>query len=381
MSVYLDHAATTPMRPEAMEAWVETARVLQQTPGNPAALHSGGRAARRMLEDARERLADAVKAEKNEVLFTSGATESNALGVMGVARARLRENKKRIVTSSIEHDAVGKQAAIAKSEGFVWDVLPVDKDGVTDVASLQVGADIAVVSLSHVCSETGVIQPLEELVQKLQDVAPVHTDAAQSLGHIPVDFAGSGLSLMTISGHKIGAPVGTGALMVKRGIDLVSDRLGGGQERQLRSGTVDAAGAVALAVAAEMAVQDQEEADRKYRDLRSRLVQNLPPQVTLTTDAPSSPSIVHLSLETSHPEVLLLALDQVGVMVSAGSACHAGVTRPSQILLDMGRSEAEALGVLRVSFGPQSTAEDVDLLLQYLPVALAQAQKLDGRSF
>lgn len=380
MSVYLDHAATTPMRQDVLDAWVETVNALQQTPGNPAALHAGGRAARRLLEDSRERLAQALNAKKNEVLFTSGATESNALAVMGVARARRREEKTRIVTSRIEHDAVGKQEKVAAAEGFTWQTMKVSPDGVTDVESLQVGADIAVASLSHVCSETGVIQPIDRLVEKLEEIAPVHTDAAQSLGHLPVNFGGSGLSLMTISGHKIGAPVGTGALLIKQGTPLDSDRLGGGQERQLRSGTVDVAGAVALSLAVQRAVAEQAEKDTHYHNLRRRLIEGLPDGVELTTAAPSSASIVHLSLETSHPEVLLLALDQAGLMVSAGSACHAGVTRPSAILMEMGRTEDQALGVLRVSFGAENTPEDVDLLLAHLPAALEQAKRLDERS-
>lgn len=378
-ATYLDNAATRPLSQEAFAAWVEAVRLLQATPGNPAALHSGGRSARRLLEDARERVASSLGAEKNEVIFTSGATESNALAVLGAARES-RENdpaRTRIAVSGVEHDAVGKQAAIAEREGFTWEVIPVGPDGVTQLAELS-GDGLAVASMSLVCAETGVLQPVRELVEVAAG-APVHTDAAQALGYVPVNFAELGTDLLTLSGHKVGAPVGTGALLARRDVSIRTDRLGGGQERQLRSGTVDVAGAVALAAAIEAAVRAMESRAAAARKLGEYLVENLPPGVQPTTSADASPAIVHLSLDTAHPEALLLVMDQRGVSVSAGSACHAGVTRPSEVLLRMGRTEKESLGVLRVSFGPENDAADVDRFLTALPAALEAAQKLDEK--
>ncbi len=390
LPVYLDHAATTPMRESARLAWVETAEKLASSPGNPSSLHSGGRAARLLLEDARERLAVALGAERPEVIFTSGATESAALGVTGAARFVRDQGVKSgevgewiWLTSAVEHPAVREQKAALQAFGIAQEIIPVDNRGVVELEGLEGlvgGRRLALASVGLVCSETGVIQPLSGLISKVRELAPsarVHTDATQAVGNLPLSFADLDLDLLTLGGHKFGAPVGTGALLAKRGVNLVTDRLGGGHESGRRSGTPDVAGAVALSVAAEEAVAEVAERAERAAQHRDHLVSHLPAGVTLTTSANSVPSIVHLSLPTSHPEVLLLEMDRQGVHVSAGSACHAGVTRPSSVLLAMGRDDREARGVLRVSMGKSTTTGDIDTFLGALPHALEQAQRMD----
>ncbi len=387
--VYLDHAATTPLRPRAQEAWLDTVTELQDNPGNPSSLHAGGRSARRKLEDARERLAHALGAERAEVIFTSGATESAALGIVGGSRGRISKSDGPPpwlwLYSGLDHPAVREQVKPLDGFAVTGAVLPSTHEGVARVdedtlARITAGYSVALGSLTTVCSETGTVQPVAEFASNLRAVAPgayVHSDATQAVGNVPVSFSELNLDLMTIGGHKFGAPVGTGALLVKRGVTVISDRFGGGQERGLRSGTADVAGAVALSVAAEDAVANLAQRTQESSALRAMLLGQLPEGVRATTDAECAPSIVHLSLPTAHPEILLLEMDRLGVCVSAGSACHAGVTRPSSVLLHMGRSEAEALGVLRVSFGLGTTEQDVTGFLEALPFALEQAQRMD----
>lgn len=375
--IYLDHAATTPVRERALEAWLESTRVLASRPGNPNAVHAGGRAAKRMLEDARERLAGALGADRAEVVFTSGATESASLGVLGAALgASVTTDRGAIVVSGVEHPAVADQKERAQSLGFEWRVLPTNPDGSAVLDTSVLDAETTLASLSMVCSETGVIQPVAELVG-LGGQFLVHCDATQALGNLPVNFHNLGLDLLTLGGHKFGAPVGTGALLVKRGVKIETDRPGGGQERKIRSGTQDVAGAVALAVAAEEVVAELEERSNLHRRLKKELLGALPAQVRATDVADAVPSIVHLSMSTRHPEAVLLELDRAGILASAGSACHAGVTRPSAVLMNMGRTEDEALGVLRVSFGQGSSSADVRALVNALPRALAAAQNMD----
>ncbi len=402
--VYLDHAATTPLTPGARDAWLRAVDSLASTPGNPNALHFGGRAARAMLEDARERLADALGCERTEVIFTSGATEAAALGIVGGARAvaatRPADEGSFVLGSGIDHPAVLEQKEPLARAGIGWENVPVGRDGVTRLSAEAVveaaeraanehggeggfavrTARVALATLGLVCSETGVIQPVRELVETVSVLEPgalVHTDATQAVGNVPLSFTELGVDLLSIGGHKFGAPVGTGALVAKRGATLLTDRPGGGQERKLRSGTQDVAGAVSLSVAAQEAVADLAARTAHYAALREHLTRRLPGAVAPTTQASAAPAIVHLSLPTAHPEVLLMEMDRQGICVSAGSACHAGVTRPSSVLLAMGASQKEALGVLRVSFGPQTSVADVERFLAALPRALERANQMD----
>ena len=389
MSVYLDHAATTPLRECALEAWTRAQRDLAATPGNPAALHFGGRRARRMLDDAREQVARALGADIHEVIFTSGATESDALGVMAAARGMRGRDGERdlIVVSGLEHDAVAHQRAVASREGFSWEVLPVDAAGVTvlpgapeDGAPASWEGRLALGSMTLVSSEIGTIQPVADFAELMHASGGlVHSDAAQAIPTLDVSFAKLGLDLMSVGGHKIGAPAGIGVLLARRGIPMTTDRPGGGHERSIRSGTPDVAGACALAAALTEVVAERSAFAARAADLRAHLLSHLPEGTYPTVgESASSSAIIHLSLPTARPEAVLMAFDMAGIAVSAGSACHAGVTRPSEIVMAMGRSEEQALGVLRVSLGHETSRDDIDAFLAALPVAIRAGAALDG---
>ena len=388
MSVYLDHAATTPLRECALEAWTRVQRDLSASPGNPAALHFGGRRARRMLEDAREQVGACLGADMHEVIFTSGATESDALGVMAAARGVRGRDRARdlIVVSGLEHDAVAHQREVASREGFEWEVLPVDAGGVSELPVTVNGARsswdgrLALGSMTLVSSEIGTIQPVEEFASRVHaDGGLAHSDVAQAIATMDVSFRRMGVDLMSVGGHKVGAPAGIGVLVATRGIPMVTDRPGGGHERAIRSGTPDVAGACALAAALDETVRERPAFARRSRQLREHLLTHLPLGVEATVEASAASSaIIHLSLPTARPEAVLMAFDMAGVAVSAGSACHAGVTRPSAIVMAMGRSEEAALGVLRVSLGHDTTRADIDAFLGALPSAIRAGASLDG---
>ena len=389
MSVYLDHAATTPLRECALEAWTRAQRDLAAHPGNPAALHFGGRRARRMLDDAREQVAAALGADIHEVIFTSGATESDALGVMAAARGMRGRDGVRdlIVVSALEHDAVAHQREVASREGFSWEVLPVDAGGVSILPGVS-GHDapaswdgrLALGSMTLVSSEVGTIQPVADFAQLVHASGGlVHSDAAQAIPTLDVSFSGLGLDLMSVGGHKVGAPAGIGVLLARRGIPIATDRPGGGHERSIRSGTPDVAGACALGAALAEVVAERAAFAARAASLRAHLLSHLPEGTHPTVgETASSSAIIHLSLPTARPEAVLMAFDMAGIAVSAGSACHAGVTRPSDIVMAMGRTEEQALGVLRVSLGRETTRDDIDAFLSALPAAMRAGAALDG---
>lgn len=389
MSHYLDHAGSTPLAPGVRQAWLDTQDALSRRPGNPAALHAGGRSAKRMLEDARERVGAAVGASRAEVVFTSGATESDALALVAASRGMRGADARRVDVwmSPVEHDAVHEQGEVLRREGFRPRIFAVNSSGRVEYSDLGPAEfeRAALMSMTWVCSELGTIEPVGEFASFVHDAqvgqAPLlHSDAAQAIGYCDVNFAQSGLDLLSIGGHKVGAPVGTGALIVRRGITMVTDRPGGGHERGIRSGTPDVAGACALATALEFAVEHRLERVQRAQQLRGRLISGLPQGVRLSVDpATASAAIIHLLIPTHHPEAVLLAMDMAGVDVSAGSACHAGVTRPSRVVMALGYSENQALGVLRVSTGLETTVEDIDAFLSALPAAIRAGQALDER--
>lgn len=389
MSHYLDHAGSTPLAPGVRQAWLDAQDALSRRPGNPAALHAGGRSAKRLLEDARERVGAAVGASRAEVVFTSGATESDALALVAASRGMRGADAARVDVwmSPVEHDAVHEQGVVLRREGFTPRTFAVNSSGRVEYTNLGPAEfeRAALMSMTWVCSELGTIEPVCEFASfvhdALVDQAPLlHSDAAQAIGYCDVNFAQSGLDLLSIGGHKVGAPVGTGALIVRRGIKMATDRPGGGHERGIRSGTPDVAGACALATALEFAVEHRLERVQRAQKLRERLISGLPQGVRLSVDpATASAAIIHLLIPTHHPEAVLLAMDMAGVDVSAGSACHAGVTRPSRVVMALGYSENQALGVLRVSTGMETTVEDIDAFLRALPAAIRAGQALDER--
>lgn len=389
MSHYLDHAGSTPLAPGVRQAWLDAQDALSRRPGNPAALHAGGRSAKRLLEDARERVGAAVGASRAEVVFTSGATESDALALVAASRGMRGADAARVDVwmSPVEHDAVHEQGVVLRREGFTPRIFAVNSSGCVEYTDLGPAEfeRAALMSMTWVCSELGTIEPVGEFASFVHDARAdqsplLHSDAAQAIGYCEVNFAQSGLDLLSIGGHKVGAPVGTGALIVRRGITMVTDRPGGGHERGIRSGTPDVAGACALAAALEFAVEHRLERVQRAQKLRERLICGLPQGVRLSVDpATASAAIIHLLIPTHHPEAVLLAMDMAGVDVSAGSACHAGVTRPSRVVMALGYSENQALGVLRVSTGMETTVEDIDAFLRALPAAIRAGQALDER--
>lgn len=389
MSHYLDHAGSTPLAPGVRQAWLDAQDALSRRPGNPAALHAGGRSAKRLLEDARERVGAAVGASRAEVVFTSGATESDALALVAASRGMRGADAARVDVwmSPVEHDAVYEQREVLHREGFTPRIFAVNSSGRVEYSDLGPAEfeRAALMSMTWVCSELGTIEPVCEFASFVHDAwadqAPLlHSDAAQAIGYCDVNFAQSGLDLLSIGGHKVGAPVGTGALIVRRGIKMATDRPGGGHERGIRSGTPDVAGACALAAALEFAVEHRLERVQRAQKLRKRLISGLPQGVRLSVDpATASAAIIHLLIPTHHPEAVLLAMDMAGVDVSAGSACHAGVTRPSRVVMALGYSENQALGVLRVSTGLETAVEDIDAFLRALPAAIRAGQALDER--
>lgn len=384
MTVYLDHAATTPVLPAAATALAEALAAA----GNPSSLHASGRAARRTVEESRERLAAALGARPSEVVLTSGGTEADNLAVQGLFRARRAADprRRRVLVSAVEHHAVLDPAAwLADHEGAVAVLLPVDGEGVLDLDALHAELaarpdEVALISVMWANNEVGALQPLADVVDAARAHGiPVHADAVQAVGQVPVDFAASGLDAMTVTAHKVGGPVGIGALLARRGLPLEPVLHGGGQERGVRSGTLSAPLAASFAVAVETAVAERSSFAARVGALRDRLVAGVRDTVPgATLRGPDSgrrlPANAHLTFAGCEGDSLLYLLDAAGVEVSTGSACQAGVPEPSHVLLAMGIGEDEARGALRFSFGHTSTDADVDRVLQVLPGVVERAR-------
>lgn len=391
MRAYLDHAATTPVRPEAAAAH---AAALGQV-GNPASGHAAGREARRRLEDAREAIAAALGARPRDVVLTSGGTEADNLAVQGIVRARREADPRRtrLVVSAVEHHAVLDAARrLGRHEGVEVVVLPVDGEGRVEVAALEAelaahGDRVALVSVMWANNEVGTVQPLDAVVAAAGAAGvPVHADAVQAVGQVPVDLRASGLAALSVSGHKVGATPGTGALLVRPDVPVVPLLHGGGQERGLRSGTADPAGAAALAAALTAAATEAAAGEiagvgvARVAALRDRLLAGLLEidGVRLRGAPPGPgrlPGNAHVTVAGVRAEVLLYLLDAAGVCASSGAACRSGVEQPSHVLLAMGASPAEASAALRLTLGHTSRAADVDAALDVLPEAVARARR------
>ncbi|MBE4719450.1 cysteine desulfurase family protein [Pseudarthrobacter sp. AB1] len=385
MPVYLDHAATTPLSAAALAALT---RELSRT-GNPSSLHGSGRRARRSVEDAREAIATAAGAHPSEVIFTSGGTESDNLAVKGLYWARSGEDpaRRRILCSAVEHHAVLDTVEwLERHEGASVTWLPVDSEGVVDldVLAAELARDpgtIALVTVMWANNEVGTIQPVHRIVELAHAAGvPVHSDAVQAFGSLPVDFKASGLDAMSVSGHKIGGPVGVGALLLGRAVKLTPVQHGGGQERDVRSGTLDTASIAAFAAAAETAAAQLAAESARIAALRDRLIDGVLEQVpdAVLRGAPGEgrlPGNAHFTFPGCEGDSLLFLLDLAGVESSTGSACTAGVPRPSHVLLAMGLDEATARGAQRFTLGHASAEADVDVLLTALPGAYQRARQ------
>ena len=384
-AVYLDHAATTPMRPAALSALTAA---LAHT-GNPSSLHTAGRTARRTVEEARERLAAAVGARPSEVVWTAGGTEADNLAVKGLFWGRRTQDpaRRRVVVSAVEHHAVLDPAFwLAEHAGAELVLLPVDADGVVELDALRAELDehgdtVALVSVMWANNEVGTLQPLDEVVALAhRHGVPVHADAVQAVGQVPVDLASCGVDALTLSGHKVGGPGSTGALLVRRGLELTPVLHGGGQERGVRSGTLDPALLAAFAAAVDEAVGERAQHAARVGALRDDLVRRVLAEVPgATLRGPADPARrlpgnAHLTFAGCEGDSLLYLLDAAGVEASTGSACQAGVPRPSHVLLAMGVGEDDARGALRFSFGSTSSAADVDAAVAVLPAAVERAR-------
>lgn len=378
MTIYLDHAATTPVRPEAMEAFQRACEV----GGNASSIHAIGRGARRLLDEAREEIAAVLGAEPAEVIFTSGGTEAANLAVLGAGRSlRSLDPGTVVAASAIEHPAV---LSAVDALGGPSTLLPVGQDSLLDTAALgELSASAGLLSVMWVNNETGVVQPIERVVETGRALgAYVHSDAVQAIGHVPVHFAESGLDLLSFSGHKIGAPVGIGVLLAKRGVNLARLTHGGDQERGVRSGTLNVAGAAALAAALTAATADLEGEAGRLRELRDVAERALVAidrvyvtGVGLETEQ-RSPAIVHAVVEGVDADSLQFAFDRAGIAVSSGSACRAGVQEPSHVIDAMGLPWER--GGLRCSLGWTSRIEDVEAFAASVSGAIAAARAVAG---
>jgi cysteine desulfurase len=381
---YLDHAATTPILDEALEAYVVAAREV----GNASSLHAPGRCARRKVEESRERVAAALGARPSEVIFTGGGTEGDNLAVKGIYWSRLAADAKRvrIVASSIEHHAVLDAVEwLAKAEGACVSWLPVDELGRVRVDALRAELDehadhIAVITSMWANNEVGTVQSVSELASLAASHGiPFHTDAVQAVGQVPVDFGRSGAAALTVTGHKLGGPIGVGALLLGRDVGCTPLLHGGGQERDVRSGTLDAPGVVAFSVAVETAVRRRKESAARLAALRDELVARvraIVPDAVYNGDPDDRlPGNAHFSFPGCEGDALLLLLDAQGIACSTGSACSAGVAQPSHVMLAMGVDEARARSTLRFTLGHTSTSADIDELIAALPNAVERARR------
>ena len=387
--VYLDHAATTPMLPEAIEAMTAQMAAI----GNASSLHTSGRLGRRVVEESRETIAQALGARPSEVLFTSGGTESDNLAIKGTFWARRDADPRRVrlLVSTVEHHAVLDCVDFLQAhEGAKVTWLEVDHLGRVHPETVRnaIEADpesVALVSVMWANNEVGTVQPIAEIAAVAHEFdIPVHSDAVQAAGQVEVDFARSGLDLMSVTGHKVGGPQGVGALLARRDATLVPLTHGGGQERQVRSGTLDVPAIRGFAVAMHHATADLAVESKRLVALRDRLIRGAQDAgfgVRVSGDwEPGDgngrlPGNAHLLVPGCDGDSLLYLLDAAGVECSTGSACQAGVPQPSHVLLAMGMPEHQARGALRLTLGHTSTVADVDAFLAALPAALERAQR------
>ncbi len=382
--VYLDHAATTPMTAAAIEAMTD----IFTTVGNASSLHGSGRAARRRVEESRESIAACLGARPSEVIFTSGGTESDNLAVKGIfwARRDADPRRNRILASSVEHHAVLDTVEwLEKHEGAKVTWLPVDANGVVDPQTLRdelsVHADeVALVTIMWANNEVGTVMPILELAEiSAEFEIPMHSDAVQAIAQLPVDFAASKLSALSIAAHKFGGPHGVGALLLGRQVPCVPLLHGGGHERDLRSGTPDTAGVVGMAAALRENTAHIDSSARELAELRDRLIEGvfrILPESVLNgpTGSDRLPGNAHFTFPGCEGDSLLMLLDAAGIECSTGSACTAGVARASHVLIAMGVEPSTARGSLRFSLGHTSSVTDVDALIAALPQVVERAR-------
>ena len=370
-SIYVDHAATTPLSPAAFKAITSQLQEL----GNPSSLHTHGRATRKALEDSREAIAREIGCLPSEVIFTASGTEANNIALKGLWWNGKAHGKSIVVISAIEHHAILDPAQWLESHEDAEVILvPVNVHGVIDLEFLkdliaQRGDQIAVISIMHSNNETGVLQPIQEVVAMAGNI-PVHTDAVQSFKKVPISYKELGVTALTLSAHKIGGPLGIGALILRRAYEIPALLHGGGQEREIRSGTLNAPSIVAFSAAA----------NEKYPSIDVELLRDnfikallcaIPDAYINGGASQRLPGIVNVTFPGTQSDTLLLLLDNARVSASTGSACSAGVHEASHVLLAMGHNETTAQSSLRFSFGAESTQADVDFVMSVLPAVIS----------
>ncbi len=382
--VYLDNAATTPVRPEVLEAMLPY--LGKDAFGNPSSAHRFGRAARAGIEEAKRTIAEALGAEPSQVIFTSGGTEADNLAVIGAALAARDQGRPfRVAVSAIEHKAVLAAAHAVQHLGGEEIILPVHASGMVDEGALNeaLRRGVAAVSVMWVNNEVGVVQPVARLAARCREASVCfHSDAVQAFGKLPVSLADAGCTLLTISGHKIGAPKGIGALVVRDRHAVEAIIHGGGQQFGIRPGTENVPGIAGLAKAVELAANEQADLAACVRSLRDqlerRLLEVVPDAVINGWQAERAPHLCNVSIPGTDSEALLMHLDLAGIACSSGSACSTGAVEPSHVLTAMGVPRELGVAALRFSFGKDNTVEDVEALVAVLPKIVEKVRALSA---
>jgi len=378
--VYLDHSATTPVRQEVLEAMLPYFSVEY---GNASSVHGFGQRARAALEEAREKFASCLGAAPDEIVFTSGGTESDNLAIQGVAAA---VRGRRIITSAIEHHAVLNTCTALQKQGFTVEELPVDKDGLVRPEDLRralssAGKDAALITIMMANNEVGTVEPVKELAAIAGEASvPFHTDAIQIVGKMPVDVDDLGVDLLSVSAHKFYGPKGVGALYVRSGTRIQPIQHGGHHEKSRRAGTENVAGIVGMARALELACEEIESEAERLHELRDRLqnglMERIPDNLLNGHIAERLPHLLNMSFENVEGESMLLSLDALGIAASTGSACTSGTLEPSHVLTAMGIPPEIAHSSLRFSLGRANTADDIDYVLEKLPPIVERLRRM-----
>ena len=380
MKIYLDHNATTPVDPSVVAAMTSA---LRDQFGNASSVHSFGQTAKAVVDDARAAVADLIGAGPQEIVFTSGGTESDNLAIRGVAEALLPAKRRHLIATSIEHEAVLRTLKALSKRGWLTTLLPVGESGVVDPQALDavITDDTALVSVMHANNEIGTIQPLADLAAIAhRHGALFHTDAVQSIGKLQVDVTDLNVDLLSLSAHKCYGPKGVGALWVRRGARLVSTMTGGKQERNRRAGTENVPGIAGLGAAARLALQKTEaDADRlvALRDvLEAGVLHRVPGTIVNGDSTRRIANTTNISFDRVEAESLLIALDLEGIAVSTGSACSSGTLQPSHVLRAMGCSPHRAQSSIRFSLGADNTAEEIDRVIDVLPTVVEKLRSV-----
>ena len=380
MRVYLDHNATTPLDPTVAD---RVAQAMRDVWGNASSVHHFGQQAKGALDLARGSVAALIGGDASEIVFTAGGTESDNLAIRGAAEALEPSGRKHLVTSAIEHEAVLNTMKALARRGWRVTIVPVDASGIVSIDRMReaITDDTALVSVMHANNEIGTIQPIAEIAAAAHERgALLHTDAVQSAGKIPIDVRALGVDMLTIAGHKLYGPKGTGALWMKRGVRLVSPITGGKQERSRRAGTENVPALVGLGVAAELAQQKMAAEAPRLSALRDRLEAGVLSKVSNTerngAAAPRVPNTTNISIDRVEAESLLIGLDLAGIAVSSGSACSSGSLEPSHVLKAMGLPHPRTLGSIRFSLGTANTQADVDRVIEALPPIVEKLRSL-----